>query len=626
MRLKRGVAPRLRPSALAAGLVSAFFAVCTFSPPAAASGTDIYIAMDAAGAATGTDCADAYAASFFNDPSHWGSAASQIGPGTTVHLCGTFTAPAGASGYLATQGSGSSGSPITILFESGAVLTATYWGGAAILVQNDFITVNGGTNGTIQATDNGTTKANQQAGGTGVQLSGASNVVIENLTIANLYVRSGMTDANGYCGALSASGGSNIQWRNNTAHDVHWALVYDATGGTTTNVEIGPGNDIYDTDHGAVIAIGNGTTATITGAYIHGNHIHDFANWDDTSDDFHHDGVHVFDFANDLMTEVYVYNNLIDGDWGMYDNAGIYVESADEGGTITTCGIFNNVFNQMGGANASGAIADYSSNGCLQANNTVFLDAMTSEFQTSIGSVIYNNVGIMQSRLIEGGDGGKISASDYNDFYPAPIAGSNSFIAPGGVCCIDTLADWTKATGFDMHSITANPNLTSAFVPSAGSPVIGAGKNLYGTCKGQPSPGLGALCEDAAGIARPASGGWDMGAYQYCTGKGCTPVTADGGTEDSGAVDGASKGDGGVMPKTDSGSAPDAARSGSDAGSEPGPRTPSGSGGCGCRATGAGDGAAGWGGVLGMGLALLTVGRHRRRSTRRKPDGASSAM
>src|SRR5271166_4151436 len=73
--------------------------------------SNIYVAQNAAGGNTGVDCADAHAAAWFNSSSNWGSAASQIGPGTTVHLCGTLNAPINA------QGSGTSGSPIVIAFD-----------------------------------------------------------------------------------------------------------------------------------------------------------------------------------------------------------------------------------------------------------------------------------------------------------------------------------------------------------------------------------------------------------------------------------------------------------------------------------------------------------------------------
>src|SRR5580692_4452198 len=111
--------------------------------------SDIYIAQNAAGGNTGADCADAHAVTFFNSSLNWGWV-GQIAPGTTVHLCGTFNAPAGTRDYLMFHGSGASGNVITLLFESGAVLTAPYWSGGVIDVNaNSYVVVDGGANGTI---------------------------------------------------------------------------------------------------------------------------------------------------------------------------------------------------------------------------------------------------------------------------------------------------------------------------------------------------------------------------------------------------------------------------------------------------------------------------------------------
>ncbi len=493
--------------------------------------TDLYIAQTATGGSTGADCGDALPYTFFNNRSNW---PSPIGPGTTVHICGTITAPAGASSFLTFQGGGTNGNPITLKFENGAVITAPYWSGPVIVVNGSWITIDGGTDGTIQATANGTKLTYQQDNGTGVQING-SNILVENLTVANMYVRNaasagGSTDG-GNTGGITASGGSNIQFTNNTVHDLHWGINYFSTGGTTSNIQCGPGNNIYNIDHGCVAAIGNGTAGTMSQIYVYGNHIHDFQVWDPpaTGGPFHHDGVHIYDFAGGFMTQVYVYNNLIDGAWGINDNAGIYMESADEGGSIASCGLFNNVFNNTGTNSASGPVADYTNGGCLDVNNTFEGSAnpgLNCEFQSSAGCTIYNNILISQFRQIQAGDGGKISGGDFNDFFPAPAVGSNSFISPGGGCCIDTLAHWTADTQFDAHSITGNPNLTSGYVPNAGSPVIAAGKNLNSICAGQSNPGLGALCFDAAGNARSTTGNWDMGAYTSSNVAAPAPPTA----------------------------------------------------------------------------------------------------
>src|SRR5438477_846826 len=128
-----------------------------------ATATDVYIASGAAGAANGSSCSNALGIGFFNDWRNWGSGAAQIGPGSTVHLCGTITAPAGASGYISFQASGASGAPITLAAEPGAVLQAPFWGqyGAIEARGVNNVVIDGRGVGLIQATDNGTNLANQ---------------------------------------------------------------------------------------------------------------------------------------------------------------------------------------------------------------------------------------------------------------------------------------------------------------------------------------------------------------------------------------------------------------------------------------------------------------------------------
>ena len=147
---------------------------------------NIYIAQSATGAANGADCADAQPVSFFNSSSNWGSGANQIGPGTTVHLCGTFTGTAGQT-LLTFQGSGASGSPVTLKFETDANLAAPYWSssGAINVSGRNWIVIDGGTNGTIQNTANGSGLA-YMAQSNGFVLSRVSNVTVKNLAIGNI--------------------------------------------------------------------------------------------------------------------------------------------------------------------------------------------------------------------------------------------------------------------------------------------------------------------------------------------------------------------------------------------------------------------------------------------------------
>jgi len=175
----------------------AFILMTLVASPAAA--TDIYVAQSATGASNGADCADAYPVTWFNTAANWGT---QIGPGVTVHLCGTITTS------LTAQGNGAAGSPVTILFESGAILSQPYCAGDACLnlTGRSYITVDGGTpcgyingadltcNGTIQNTTNGTNLANQ-INSTAIDATGGSNIEVRNLLIQHLYVHAGNTDA-----------------------------------------------------------------------------------------------------------------------------------------------------------------------------------------------------------------------------------------------------------------------------------------------------------------------------------------------------------------------------------------------------------------------------------------------
>ena len=69
------------------------------------AGSSLYIAQALSGTADGSSCVNAKAVGFFNNAVNWGTGAGQIGPGTTVHLCGTFTGTAGST-MLTFQGSG----------------------------------------------------------------------------------------------------------------------------------------------------------------------------------------------------------------------------------------------------------------------------------------------------------------------------------------------------------------------------------------------------------------------------------------------------------------------------------------------------------------------------------------
>ena len=178
----------------------------------AANMTDVYIAQTAAGSNNGSSCSNAYPASFFNNAGNWGSGSNQIGPGTTVHVCGTITSS------LTIHGSGTSGNVIEIAWTSGARISVPYGQIININGSYGYLLFDGGTpcgpstacdaveaanlsgyasgqTGIIEATANGSLLANQN---TSTQAfygcNSCHDIEIRNLIIRNLYVHSSMAD------------------------------------------------------------------------------------------------------------------------------------------------------------------------------------------------------------------------------------------------------------------------------------------------------------------------------------------------------------------------------------------------------------------------------------------------
>jgi hypothetical protein len=108
-----------------------------------------------------------------------------------------------------------------------------------------------------------------------------------------------------------------------------------------------------------------------------------------------------------------------------------------------------------------------------------------------------------------------IGTSNYNDYYALSHIAVNQTPA-----YFNTLAAWQATTisgsvNPDTSGSAGNPNYSGTYFLQAGSAAIGLATNLHSTCSGQPVPGLGALCNDAAGNVRPSSGNWDAGIYNY---------------------------------------------------------------------------------------------------------------
>jgi hypothetical protein len=538
-------------------LLAVMFVILATGFSAAASAANIYIAQNAAGGNTGADCADAFAVSWFNNSANWGSGAGQIGPGTTVHLCGTFNAPAGASEYMVFSGSGTSGNPITLMCDPTNTVTiaAAYWGGNIIdLNGQSYLTLNG-TNCTIQATANGTSLANQHSTACGICSSAdVSNSTIEYWTISNIYVHvcsgSGSSESTpcpttndssgGSTEGIQIWGGTNDKIAYNTVSNVHWGIVfyYGGSASNSTNIQI-YNNTISGMDHGVVFG-DQGSNSTITSSNcssaVHDNDFSNMQPWDDNGDNFHHDGIHAW--ANNAPGSYYqgvcFYNNYFHGNMGWHPSGLLSSESLGNANYY-----FNNVIGNLTGNTycADGLITHFTgsgSNGTNQVfvNNTIDPGSTPCSMGTSSsdnsganfgntqasGTIFESNLLLSNAQTYVHSDPNSISTSDYNVYGMQP--GANPFYGTCGSGI--SFSTWQGSCGFDAHgkniSVTVNSDYT---LPSASSAIgIGTTPENMPTAYFTGAPqtfGVSGACGTGC-VPRSSSGAQDAGAYPHGAG------------------------------------------------------------------------------------------------------------
>ena len=493
-----------------------------------AGASDVYIAQSAPGSANGSNCSNAYAASFFNTTTNWGTGAGKIGPGITVHVCGTITGTANTT-VLSFHGSGTSGNPITLLFELGAVVQAPYFassvggttaGGISMGSGLSYLVVDGGTNGAVQNTANGSSLIYQRAS-TGVVGMNCSNCTVRNLTIANIYVNvsgDGKLGDNSVARALDITG-SHWVVNNNTIHDCGWCLVEFYNNGDT-DYQI-YGNQIYNFGHGWALATSIIGAAT-TNIAFHDNYVHDTSNWDAPGCPFHQDGLHVFGVTGSSIAGFYFYNNYVWGNWGSCPTGMIYIE----GGGLTNQYWWNNVFivglpaieNTNGwvgifGSSGSEVVSFYDNTiiGPNANNNGLCLKITGNGALTANNNLIHNcgdPIYVDSSRPV---------AVDYN-FYGANNGG-NAFVWNDSFK--GSLTNWRAACACDTHSVqNSSPQLNLDGSPQSTSPAVGTGANLTSIAAGA----LASLSSDTTrgntrvATARPSNGSWASGAYSTPSG------------------------------------------------------------------------------------------------------------
>lgn len=430
----------------------------------AASAANIYIAQVASGAANGADCADAYASTFFNTPGNWGTGASQIGPGTIVHLCGTITA------NLTFRGNGSSGSPV-VLDGTGATLSAfidtstQYW-----TIQNITWSTSYATNSANQAviqTSNGAAFGTIQNNHMDIQSSSQCvffGAITHDITVQNNYLK----------------------------------------------VSTPPAGDGFDTD---VLDTEGAYNVMVQGNYIAMN----IGAGDETCSGCHDDLTQVWSksglTANSSYNWTYRYNYFVqESSPTKANNQSLMMEEQISLGTAGYWDVYSNVFQCMSSGSSANGIA-FDSNGIGMSahiyDNTIVENSGACNNLLNIsgsGSYYLENNIIYNTDAGNALTGGETFANRNNNLWYGPNIPSCTGFSTD-ICGSDPLFTNYSANDFSLKS---------------SSPAIGAGANLGSAYAlypipetTWPNPSLG---------TRPSSLAWDTGASQSSSSRPAPPT------------------------------------------------------------------------------------------------------
>jgi hypothetical protein len=531
-----------RPRNLLLAIIFGF----AFSTLGFSSATNVYITPN--GSPQGACTTNPQTPAWFNSSANWGSGASQIGPGTAVTICGTFVGTNGSSQFTF-QGSGASGNPVTLLFDTNAILTAGFWGGNGAIATNgnSNVLIDGGTpcgwinqaevacNGVITATANGSNLANQQAS-VGIEVNGGSNIEIRNLSITNMFVQlinqpSAGWSQSGAMAAIDTRNGSNLFVHNNYVQDAHAGYQIEYNSGTTTNVQLY--NNVSRNMCAGYTTPSGGTSPVLSGVLIHDNESLDGKNWDAADNGCHEDHFHGWAEAGGTggtVSGMQIYNNYFHGDLGCHQNGYIYFEA--DLGTNSGALVYNNLLvNTSDNSGCTGPWA-YPPSGYIGwkgphcggttgfYNNTI-VGNTTQTNQPNLGILIEgsctgvdlrnNTIKTVGTFVVVNDAGSSLSIADHDDYFNGNLnwnwRGSGK----------SPLSAWQASCNCDPNSVTTDPTLSGTYTLLAGSPAIGLGANLTAL-------GIVALNSDLRGVPRSANGSWDTGAFAFSASSASSPA------------------------------------------------------------------------------------------------------
>jgi hypothetical protein len=491
----------------------------------------IYVAQNGAGAENGKDgCGNAHPLSWLDSSDNWGDGEGEIHAGSTVELCGTLTAP------ITVAGNGSPGDPITLRFAPSAairVASCPATTGCINTASHRYLAIEGAgpsDHGVIANTDQGTGREHEAS--VGIQALECTGCTVRYLTIANLYIHTSRNDS--LVEATEVRGidfsGSDLTIADNTLHDLGWALVaeWNASDGND-RIEH---NTIYHIDHGFA-STANFNGGSIGPLYFDHNYTYGYANWDTTSDSYHHDGIHCFS-ADAVGYEphyngFYIYDNRFGGGTGEDMTAQIFLEGtpdktpcADKTSNIwifnnvatdtTTTAFTNGVFGVFSGEphiyNNTLIGQSTPENTCYSTNDTATNERFVNNLLTTCSTQISVETG---PNTFAAGDG-----IDHN-IYASRQNQSNAFICTSNFYPFAAFTSWQRCIHGDSASKTTTA-AASALIRTSGqdegaldshSPARRTGVNLSSLCTGPTRP----LCRNIAGEPRPHTGSWNVGAY-----------------------------------------------------------------------------------------------------------------
>lgn len=542
----------LRKIALFAGILAALPLV-TSNVFAA----DYYVAQTAAGSANGSSCANAYAYTWFNTEGNYAA-------GDTIHLCGTISNP------LTVQESGTSANPLKIVFETGAKISMPVCPGGGGFPDQGCLATNGqsnliidgspndtpcgyvnGTvvpcNGVIENTLNGTSggtcpggTCTSQSTSIGLAAPNCPGCEIKNLEIQNIYVRTSKTDtaADPFYEACATISGKGISFHNNICHHSSGGVIDSWLNGDT-NVQFYD-NYEYSNSHNFVLSE-KGSGTTMGSIYYHDNYVNQGSTWDNglsggADDGYHESAIHGWGdqggpngATTGTVTAFYIYNNKFTnpGNW-MSDWILLSQDPDAWTDASGTAYIFNNVMSGSGIGIANGTGHVIANNTLLQTGiNIVKARGLTIENNYIGGNGTYQSAGgptYDQSSTPYAIDYNLYANTWNNNMWDCVSGGSNTWYSSNnlasylGAGCTGSpeqnSVNDTCAWGGPCTSANEGGVDQTTGIPSSGSDVIGKGINLT-------SLGITALNSDKNGTARPATGNWDIGAYQY---TGALPV------------------------------------------------------------------------------------------------------